>query len=181
MFRPFEASSSQVQVDGRTVLAVISGMMIPGVGAALLAQEGLRDIQTDAWISQQAWLNVFRNISQRLGADTLYSVGYRIPYAAEFPSERMRDVPTALQSIDIAYHTAHRGGEIGCYEYSELDGGTHQIRCVNPYPCDFDLGIISSLVERFRGSQQYSVGHAPGGCRKRGDAHCCYHITRLPK
>jgi len=181
VFRPFEASSPAVEVDGRTVLSVISGMMIRSVGVELLRREGLDSIKADGWLSQQAWLNVFRVISERLGPDTLYSIGYRIPTSADFPGHLMKDVATALQSIDIAYHTAHRHGEIGCYEYSQLQDGTYHIRCNNPYPCDFDLGIISSLVERFRGSQLYSVTHVPGACRKLGGAECRYQVTRQPR
>jgi hypothetical protein len=181
VFRPFEASSSAVQVDGRTVLSVISGMMIRSVGQELLRREGLEELTPDGWFSQQAWLNVFRAISERLGPDTLYSIGYRIPYSAEFPAHMMKDVATALESIDVAYHNAHRGGEIGCYEYSQVVEGTFQIRCNNPYPCDFDFGIVNSLVERFRGSQMYYVTHLPGSCRKLGGAECRYQVTRQPR
>lgn len=178
VFKPFEASSPAVQVDGRTVLSVISGMMIRSVGVELLRREGLSELTPDGWFSQQSWLNVFRAISERLGPDTLYSIGYRIPSSAEFPADQMKDVATALQSIDIAYHNAHRNGEIGCYEYLPIVDGTYQVRCNNPYPCDFDLGIVSALVERYRGSQTYSVNHVPGSCRKLGGAECRYQVTR---
>ncbi len=181
MFRPFEASSSKVEVDGRTVVAVLGGMMIRGVGLELLRKEGIVEPNGARWYNMQAWLNVFKRISERLGPDTLYSIGYRIPSAAAFPEEAMRDVASALQSIDIAYHNAHRNGEIGCYEYSEPQPGIYCVRCDNPYPCDFDLGIISALVDRFKGSTQYSVSHVAGPCRKRGGDECRYHVMRLPK
>lgn len=180
-FRPFEASSSTVEVDGRTVQSVISGMMLRSVGLELLRREGLDPLRPERWYPMQAWLNVFRTIHERLGADTLYSVGYRIPQAAEFPSHMMKDVATALQSIDIAYHNAHRNGDIGYYEFIQLGDGTYQIRCNNPYPCDFDLGIISSLVERFRGSLVFNVVHVAGSCRKIGGAECRYQVTRQPR
>ena len=184
MFRPYEASSTSVEVDGRTILAVVNGMMIARVGAELLAREGLRDIQPDGWYDQQAWLNVFRTIADRLGEDTLYSIGYRIPYSAEFPADRMHDVATALESIDIAYRNAHRGGEIGCYEYSRYELDSHQIRCDNPYPCAFDMGIVWSLVERFRGSQKYEVYHLNAkdrACRNKGGHECVYRVVALPR
>jgi hypothetical protein len=181
MFRPFEASSPEVQVDGRTILAVVNGIMIRSVANELLAREGLSAIQPEAWYSQQAWLNVYRRIAEKLGSDALFAIGTRIPYYAEFPTERMRDVPTALQAIDHAYHTAHRGGEIGVYAYSQPEPGIHELRCANPYPCDFDMGIIHSLIERFRGSQQYMLEHVAGSCRKRGDAECRYRVRRLPR
>ena len=181
IFRPFEASSSAVEVDGRTVHSVISGMMLHSVGRELLRREGLDPLKPERWYPMQSWLNVFRTISERLGADTLYSVGYRIPQAAEFPAHMMKDVSTALQSIDIAYHHAHRNGDIGCYEYSQVGEGIHQIRCNNPYPCDFDLGIIDSLVDRFRGSQVFNVVHVTGTCRKLAGAECRYQVLRQPR
>ncbi|MBP9890820.1 MAG: hypothetical protein KBG84_02855 [Planctomycetes bacterium] len=181
VFRPFEASSSAVEVDGRTVRSVISGMMLRSVGLELLRREGLDPVKPERWYPMQSWLNVFRTISERLGADTLYSVGYRIPQAAEFPAHMMKDVATALQSIDIAYHNAHRNGEIGCYEYSQLGEGVYQVRCNNPYPCDFDLGIIDSLVDRFRGSQVYNVLHVASACRKLGGNECRYQVVRQPR
>lgn len=179
MFKPFEASSPDVEVDGRTVLAVTSGVMIRSVALELLAREGMVHVKPDGWYSQQAWLNVYRRISEKLGDDTLFSIGTRIPYSAEFPAEMMKDVKTALQSIDVAYHNAHRNGEIGCYAYTEIEPGLHEIRCDNPYPCDFDLGIIHSLVERFRGSQQFSIEHVPGHCRKKGGPECRYRVKRV--
>lgn len=181
IFRPFEASSPDVEVDGRSVESVISGMMLRSVGLELLRRHGIEPSASRRWFSMQAWLNVFRTISERLGPDTLYSIGHRIPVVADFPAETMKDVASALRSIDIAYHNSHRNGEIGCYQFIENGDGSYVIRCNNPYPCDFDLGIIHALVERYRGSQIYMAQHVPGACRKYGGAECRYQVTRQPR
>lgn len=157
MFRLFQASSPDVEVDGRTVLAVSGGILVGSVARELLESEGLADVTPDSWFSQQAWLGVYKCIHDELGADTLYSIGRRIPYSARFPDDQMVNVSSALESIDIAYHEAHRGGEIGEYKYLEVGLDHYEIHCDNPYPNEFDLGIVTSLVERFRGRTQFDV------------------------
>jgi hypothetical protein len=157
LFKVFQASSPEVEVDGRTVIIVSSGMLVGSVARELLGQCGLNDVQSSGWFNQQKWLHVYRAIHDHLGADTLYSIGRRVPYAAEFPEERMVDVSTALQSIDAAYQVSHRGGEIGHYRYVEVGLDQYEIHCDNPYSNQFDLGIVTSLVQRFRGRFQYNV------------------------
>lgn len=181
IFRPFEASAPEVEVDARAVQIVLSGIVLRGVGVELLRRAGIDPNAQVRWHPWQAWLNVFRTISEKLGPDTLYSIGYRVPYVIEFPAQEMRDVPSALRAIDVAYHHAHRNGEIGCYEFTELGVGSWIVRCSNPYPCDFDLGIIQSLVERYRGTLLYSVHHVSGPCRKLGGSECRYQVLRQPR
>lgn len=180
-FRPFEAGSTEVEVDSHAVHIVLSGIVLRGVGLELLRREGIDPNADVRWHPWQSWLNVFRTISERLGPDTLYSIGHRVPYVVEFPANEMRDVPTALRAINVAYHNAHRNGDIGCYEFIENGDGSCLIRCNNPYPCDFDFGIIQSLVDRFRGSLLYSVHHVSGQCRKLGGSECRYQVMRQPR
>lgn len=176
VFRPYQASSPEVEVLGAAVLAVSHGIMLGGVASELLAMEGLEDIVESGWYNQQKWLNVFRRIETALGSDTLFAVGTRIPFTAVFPPN-LRSLAAALRSVDEAYHHNHRNGEIGCYEYRGLGEDAHQVRCSNPYPCDFDHGIVCALVERFRGNQRYLVTHGPSSCRKKGDDECRYIVT----
>ncbi|MCC6465272.1 MAG: hypothetical protein IT463_08040 [Planctomycetes bacterium] len=177
MLRVFEASSPRVEVDGRTVLAVVNGMLVGSVAQELLEAQGLSGVKPEAWYPQQAWLNVYRAINDELGPDTLYSIGRRIPQSAEFP-EQMYDVPTALSAIDVAYHKAHRNGEIGEYRYLELGLDHYQIHCDNPYPNIFDLGIVTSLVERFRGRLQFRITMLQRGAGRLWDNACAFDISR---
>lgn len=179
MFKAFQASSPEVEVDGRTILAVSSGMLVADVSRELLESCGLAEIEPSGWYLQQRWLDAYRKIHELLGADTLYSIGRRIPYSAEFPDEQMFNVPTALQSIDIAYHNAHRNGEIGHYKFVEIGLDDFEIRCDNPYPNEFDLGIIMSLVERFRGRMQYKVGYKQAAVNPAEDNSCVFEIMRI--
>lgn len=179
MFRVFQASSPEVEVDGRTVLAVVSGMLVGSVARELLTSCGLSLVQTAQWYPQQAWLDVYRKIHDHLGPDTLNSIGRRIPYTADFPDEQMFDVPSALQSIDVAYHLAHRGGEIGQYKFVEVGMDHYEIHCDNPYPNEFDIGIIASLVERFHGRLQFNVNMKLPASEPERDNACIIEIVRV--
>lgn len=178
MFKAFQASSPEVEVDGRTVLAVTSGILIGSLARELLESQGLVDVKPSGWFNQQAWLNVYRSINDHLGPDTLYSIGRRIPYSAQFPDDQMFDVPSALESIDVAYHMAHRGGEIGHYKYVEVGLDHYEVHCDNPYANEFNLGIITSLVERFRGRLQFDVRFKQPAANPEEDNFCVIDIVR---
>jgi hypothetical protein len=178
VFKVFQASSPEVEVDGRTVLAVSNGILVGSVARELLESEDLVDIKPAGWYSQQSWLNVYRKIHDHLGPDTLYSIGRRIPYSAQFPDDQMFDVPSALESIDVAYHMAHRGGEIGHYKYVEQGLDHYEIHCDNPYANEFDIGIITSLVERFRGRLQFDVRYKQPADDPEQDNACIIEIIR---
>jgi hypothetical protein len=158
MFKEFVAHSPDIEVDGATMLADVGGMLISPVARHLIYTHGLGDVQPGRWYQQQAWLNVYRSIREHLGDDTLYAIGRRIPYAADFPAEQMYDVPSALSAIDYAYHNSHRGGEIGHYRFVERGRDDYEVHVDTPYPNEFNLGIVSSLVERYRGRIHYHVG-----------------------
>lgn len=179
MFKAFQASSPEVEVDGRTVLAVQNGMLVDSVARELFESCGLENIEPAGWFSQQKWLDTYRKIHDYLGADTLYSIGRKIPYSAEFPEEQMNDVPSALASIDVAYHMAHRGGEIGHYKYVEVGLDHYEIHCDNPYSNEFDIGIITSLVERFRGRFQWDVRMKGPAENPAEDNSCEIEIVRV--
>jgi hypothetical protein len=178
VFKAFQASSPEVEVDGRTVLAVTSGILVGPVARELLESCGLVDIQPEGWFNQQAWLDVYRKINDYLGPDTLYSIGRCIPYSAEFPADQMHDVATALASIDVAYRNAHRNGEIGCYRYVEAGLDHYEIHCDNPYANQFDLGIITSLVERFHGRFQFETRVKSPAANPDEDNACIFEIVR---
>ncbi|MCC6572799.1 MAG: hypothetical protein IT462_03320 [Planctomycetes bacterium] len=179
-YKPFVAPSPKNMIVGRSMNTFIDGVMIRGVAREILAREGLEEIDPGAMYPQQKGLDVMRRIAEKIGAETLFSIGYRVPYNAEFP-DSIRDVRSALGSINPAYRLAVLGTNIGRYEFSEPEQGRYEVLCENPYPCDFDLGIVTALVERYRGSQLYLISHAPDSCRKKAGPHCRYRVERAPR
>ena len=51
--------------------------------------------------------------------------------------------------------------------------------CDNPYPCEFDEGLVDALTERHRPPDAFfiRVTHAPGDCRQRGGTSCTYNVA----
>ncbi len=181
-----------MEVNGRTVLSVVAGMKaFEGTARRILKKNGIVDPGPDLWFRQQDWLNAFGEVASGVGAATLFNIGKHILENAEFPPE-IDNIVAALGAIDVAYHMNHRiNGEglvdastgakhegIGDYQLVE-SGPNHAImRCCNPYPCEFDRGIITAMAERFRpeARRHVKVDHVEGDCRTHGDEVCLYRV-----
>ncbi|MBU1166932.1 hypothetical protein KKC60_00795 [Patescibacteria group bacterium] len=182
-----------IEVNGQTVYAIVDGMgPIKPTGIQILEENGIKDLDPKAWYSQQDWLNAFKLISDKIGPHTLFSIGKKIPENARFPAE-IDDIEKALASIDVAYHMNHRiDGEpmfnpkdgsmkegIGHYAYKKIGDSEVEIKCDNPYPCQFDQGIITAMANRFK--PEYSLGvrvehDSTKGCREKDHKDCHYII-----
>jgi hypothetical protein len=195
-FVPFEAG---IEVRGLTVYAVVDGFgsfkRVPsdillelGVGRA--GPDGLLRLHEDEWIPQALWLQGFELLSRKVGDGALFGVGQKLPANAVFPPWVV-DVHSAIKSVDFAYHMNHRKhGQlmldeatglmlegIGHYGYAPTFGEDRIVaRCENPYPCDFDRGLLTALARKF--AKQVWVEHLePETCRKKGADHCSYAVT----
>jgi hypothetical protein len=180
MMAQFVGFSPDVEVNGETVYAIVDGMgTFRSVAFAILAENGIDDPRPGAWFPQQYWLNAFKKIAEKLGENTLYNIGLKIPTNAQFPTE-IETIHDALQAIDVAYHLNHRNGEIG--EYCYQNNGEHSAKmiCRNPYPCAFDRGIIAAMANRFKpkGATMIYVKHDDNSpCRVAGAESCTYNVT----
>lgn len=72
----------------------------------------------------------------------------------------------------------HRNGEIGFYKLVSHDKTNKKIimQCKNPYPCDFDRGIIISMARKFVGNVKV-VPDETKPSRKNGANDSWYIIT----
>ncbi|HLA83665.1 MAG TPA: hypothetical protein VJL29_02640 [Thermoguttaceae bacterium] len=189
----FVAFKPNVEVNGETVFAVVDGMgLFKSRALQILAQNGIVDPKPGRWYSQQAWLDSFRVISETIGSLTLCAIGRKIPENANFPTD-IDSIETALASIDVAYHMNHRlvgkclfdprtgkmSEGIGHYRYDKMGNKKVRMTCNNPYPCEFDRGIIEAMAQRFKpaGCLFVSVKHDDdASCRKKGADSCTYHV-----
>ena len=175
----FQAFSPNVMVTGHSVLSVVNGMgTFKQTALQILGRHGIQTPQPNEWYSQQAWLDAFREINQSIGAATLCQIGRSIPASAKFPPG-IDTIEKALASIDAAYHMNHRGGEIGHLAFSKSGDRTGTFTCKNPYPCDFDRGIIEAMAARFKPAGAIvKVQHDPAKpCRKTGGDSCTYLVS----
>jgi hypothetical protein len=188
----FQAFDPEIEVNGQTILSVVKGMLTGGwLGEKMLRDEGIDEPKPGEWYGQQAWLNAFRNISEKVGALTLRKIGNSIPETADWPPQ-INDVHGALASIDVAYHLNHRkqgtilfdletgamSEGIGHYTYATAGDAEGRMVCENPYPCEFDLGIIQAAANKFKPEgAAVVVEHEAGSCRKDGAEACAYHVS----
>lgn len=194
-FRPFEDG---IEVSGDSLGAIVDGFKnYPSVAMKYLSKFGLTKNEVDGapridrtgWYSLKNWLLAYEGIANEIGYNSLYGIGRSIPENAVFPPQ-ITDVFSAVASIDVAYHLNHRkSGQvmfnmetgqmlegIGHYR-SEAVPDENRIVCVceNPYPCDFDRGIIAAMAGRFEpDSKTVHDNEAP--CRKKGADSCTYIV-----
>jgi hypothetical protein len=174
----FKAFAPEVEVNGEAVLAVVDGMgAFRSRAVAILEVNAIRDPKPGLWYSQQSWLDAFKDISEMLGPDALFAIGKSIPDNAKFPPD-LDTVPGALSLLDRAYHMNHRGGEIGSYAFVQKDDQSGVVVCHNPYPCDFDRGVIAGTVETFSPAHVVArVRHDnTQPCRRNGGESCTYLV-----
>jgi len=173
----FVAFDPKVEVIGTAIMSIAAGL--GKTALPILSTHGLDTVDPDQWYSQQTWLDALKDIAmgQYNAMFDLVAVGMAVPNTAVFPPD-VNSMVSALVSIDAAYHMNHRGGEIGSYQISESTNDQLTVICRNPYPCDFDYGLIYSMARRFRPrNAQFTVYHDDQcGCRKKGAVSCTYHV-----
>lgn len=101
---------SQGSRNGAAVLSVVEGMSIyKAMALKILRNQGIEDPKKDDWFLQQAWLDSFKEIADKVGTMTLKMIGEKIPETAIWPPVVKR-IDEALASIDAAHHMNHRNG-----------------------------------------------------------------------
>lgn len=178
--KTFQASSPSVEVNGETVYSIIDGMgAFKTKAITILAENGINDPKPGMWFKQQDWLNAFKTISEKVGALTLNTIGQKIPENAQFPPQ-ITEIHGALASINQAYHMNHRNGSIGDYKYEKTGEKSATIVCTNPYPDEFDKGIITAIGRKFKPSGSFSVKvniDLSKPQRSKGDDSTTYLVT----
>ncbi|WP_375562452.1 hypothetical protein ACE193_07865 [Bernardetia sp. OM2101] len=179
-FIPF---SPNVEVNGQTILSFLNAIphnaFAHGVLKDTLKKYNLQDIEPNSWYSQRSWLDAFAEISKKFGKATLFSIGKAIPENAIFPPQ-INDLESALKGINMAYHMNHRNGDIGYYKLLSFDKNHKKaiMECKNPYPSDFDRGIIITMVRKFifKSSKTIQVELDTSKPTRLGGADSCTYI-----
>jgi hypothetical protein len=186
----FKAFQPGVEVYGAVVLSVTDGMgEFRTMAERILAQHEILKPQPDAWYPQQAWLDSFKTISERIGPRTLFAIGKKILDAVEWPSW-MNSLETGLGAINLNYHLRHRldgvpmlngqTGEltpgIGDYGFKGLTAEKSAVMvCNNPYPSEFDRGILTAMGRRFESGLEARLDTTQP-TRTQGADSCTYII-----
>ncbi len=167
----------EVEVRGDAVISFVDGMEdLREIGLKILRKFGIENPEAGKWYSQQKWLYALEEISKKVGSSTLNVIGRKIPETAIFPPN-VNSVAQILSLLNTAYHSNHRGGEIGVYKFESISDNSGFMLCNNSYPCDFDQGLILSLIKKYNKKDGcVKISHANEECRKNGDDLCTYFI-----
>jgi hypothetical protein len=179
----YEAFDPGVEVHGETILAVVDGALAQfseeyqAMAREALAAHGVEDPEPDEWYPQQAWLDTFEVIAAELEPHLIDRLGEQIPAFADWP-DGISSVEEGLATIDDAYRRNHRGGDIGYYRFEKTDERTGEVTCENPYPCEFDRGLVRAVARRYAPVEAFVFVEERGGrCRREGDAACTYTVS----
>ena len=150
-------------------------------------------IDRQRWYSQQKWLDAFADIAQSMGGGLMFKIGFQVPKFAAFPersSHQADNIVDGLQALDAAYHMNHRKAGvvmhdaqsgvmlegIGHYKMVSSEARRIVMCCENPYPCDFDRGLLHAVATHFEPGSE-TVHDRGQGCRKSGGHSCTFDIT----
>jgi hypothetical protein len=194
----FNQIESGIEAYGMSVDAFVDAFkLFPSIALKKLVSHGVGTvnakgeivIERDSWYPLGNMLAAVEGIATNVGPRALFQMGQHVPKHAPFPPT-ITDIRSGLASLDAAYHMNHRkngkpmfdqatGRKMsGIGHYVTTDTGPRKITvvCDNPYPCDFDRGIIAGVAQRFeRAAKVTHDDHAT--CRKSGADSCTYHIT----
>lgn len=173
----FVAFDSHVEVSGQSMLITIEAM--GDAVRPILKEFGFSRLDPNQWYPQQPYLDFFHNVASGdfQSILDLVNIGTKVPSLAYWPPE-VQNIMDALNSINVAYGMNHRNGEIGFYETAQVGEREVKIRAANPYPCDFDYGLIYGTARMYlpRGGR-LDVEHLAGECRKHNGEACTYSVS----
>ncbi len=187
-----ETSLQDIEASNGSLMAFVHAMEMGKDFRKQVLKEHSIDLDTQEWIPLSDSLQAFNYVAQTLGEKSLYIIGKAITRNAPFPP--MEGLEQALASIDIAYHMNHRkGGQvmydprtllktegIGHYKLTTFDRQEKRATmvCDNPYPSEFDRGIIAEITRKFKPTvlpERVELDKEKE-TRKEGGESCTYHI-----
>jgi hypothetical protein len=188
---------SKIEVHKVSVVSVIEAFkMFPEVPHRILSKHGVGELSPDGryappendWHPVEPILAAIHEVSNTIGRYKMFDVGKLIPKNVVLPPT-LRDIHACIQSIDVHYHLHHRkNGQvmfntatgamldgIGHYGYTPKEDRRIVSVCENPYPCDFDRGILLGMARLFE--PRARVEHVDSEpCRRDRAPSCTYEV-----
>lgn len=170
----FVAYYPDVIVQGAWILAYFSAFN-DSIGP-LAARVGLINVQPDEWYPQQPFLDALK-LACGIDAPSLFQYGLRAGDRIRF-DEEPHSVVAALSLLESRHQWHHRNDDRSHWRVT-VDS-YHLITCVSstPYPSDFERGLMTALVMRFRSiAGTCRIWHDRNEpSRKDGADSCTYRI-----
>ncbi|MHA1673541.1 MAG: hypothetical protein ACTSYI_07925 [Promethearchaeota archaeon] len=168
-----------VKINGQTILSIKKGLLSEKIATKFIVEAVGESVEEDKFYPAEGFLKALNNIGEKMNVAIMKKVGTKIVEAAKWPPG-IDSLDSAMQSISVAYKMNHRPNDaaiIGDYIYNKIDERECTITATNPYPCDFDEGIVNGVARTIEKS--VFVTHLEGSCRKNGDSKCVYLIRKV--
>ncbi|ATB33795.1 hypothetical protein [Melittangium boletus] len=172
--------ASDVEVLSLNVHSLLGAFNLQeGEVQRILASHGVMMEPGDvrSWFPLEAIIRSLEEIRVRIGTQTLRAIGHQVPRNTVLPPH-IESFVTILPLLNDTYRMNHRGeGDIGGYHYQPLEKNSAWLRCDNPYPCEFDQGLLEAFHARFppkSNAFRLRIEHGPEGCRATGAEACAY-------
>lgn len=164
----FVAPNPAVEVSGAAIFASFIYPSQRGVEQrlAILAENGIENVEETGWYPLQSLLNAFRDVYDRIGNMTIFLIGrdlYVKRSATLPPGIGLKEL---LSGLDVNIHLRHRlnGKLMFDAQTHEMTTGIGHIRLTefsetarhatvvstSPYPSKLEEGYLTGLIERFR-------------------------------
>jgi hypothetical protein len=184
------ADLSRAEVSGQTIMGILTAMgEYSSIAKSILRQNGIRNIEPDAWYPMGVCLAAVVTIGEKVGEHTLFVIGKRVPGNVAWPPH-IREIDEVLAFIDIAYHSTHRidgvvlydpasgvmREGIGHYRHQKEGPRRSVMVCDTPFPSEFDRGLILEVARQFQPHAAVSLDDTKP-TRKRGALSCTYIVS----
>lgn len=175
-----DTRTSDAEVIGNSLRALMESMSVMKVEAQrLLRAHGIADAQPGQWYPLLSVIRALDDVRTQVGPRTVRAIGHRVATYALVPTRPLL-FTHLIAGSDSIYRSNHRGSwGLGGYHPMGGTAASARLRCDNPYPCEFDQGLLEGFFERFTppGSFRLRLLHEPGGCRDQGGEACLYQLT----
>jgi predicted hydrocarbon binding protein len=166
---------NHLEISGDAIIPVIRAFSLDFLSKKLLTKYQLENVTKGKYYNMQKYLNLLHEVEHNMPR-MLYKIGEHIFTEAVFPPQ-IKTLEEALQSVDVAYYMNHNKqaeGEIGHYHSEKVNDDEFVMTLTNPYPCNFDQGIIQGIANKFK--KKIVLRHDEDSCRQKGDSECKYFI-----
>lgn len=153
----YKAFSPNLEITGQVIIGLIDGMGAFGnMALQILGQHGINNPQGDQWYRLQDYLDAFKEIASKTGPKTVQQTGRRIIDVAKWPPG-VDTFEKALNALPQAYQMNNRGGDPGKYEYIKTGETKGKVICNNPYPDEFDMGLLMGIASKFMAGKGVTI------------------------
>jgi len=173
--RTVQSSGACLQsiVDSFGALKRTVSQLFIEAGVGELSADGVVQIDPRAWYPIEIEVGVLRAMYDRVGKQTLFTVGTRIPEHVALPPT-VEDIESALFAIDVGYHLNHgRNGEplfdpasgemgegIGHFVCEINDEREATIEAPGPFPCELSRGVVLGFARKFESTASIALDPA---------------------